>query len=356
MAIEALGERVRKAKAGEEFGSDAADVLDGAAVLILDSDLTPNPGEDVSETVRRQLSGEVGAEVARLARAHTTAGAVIVVNQGAKRRTFDLTMSKLTLSQAEVYITQEDVASKLLWFGGDADGSFRPWSWPVVTGLDRLMLDALPEAELATPVLEALGLTEGLGAPLSDGQLELLNDNLADADEITFLSAARSQAFGLSMQPAEEADPNQLLRVAKWGVRRWLDRIVTAPQNILVDWPHMVQDRPWLLDDRDNIDAWNNNDALWGAPEPVEGALSQGYNAAASRLLGRRVWNVWQLPATPPGERVRASDPVFCEDTSRFLSADRVSEFASNLSGSYSSRYAEVVRGVEYSPRRRLMK
>src|ERR1700712_157172 len=75
-AVAALRGRAVRAKAGQGPSDDAASVFDGADIVVLDSDLTPDPDADLggatNESVGRNLAGETGSEVARLARAHST--------------------------------------------------------------------------------------------------------------------------------------------------------------------------------------------------------------------------------------------------------------------------------------------
>ncbi|WP_454167331.1 hypothetical protein [Microbacterium lacticum] len=358
LAVGALKNRASAAKLGEASrGTDEARAFDEADVLILDSDLTPDPGSDPGhdpdDAVSTYLAGELGQDVARLVRFHTSAGAVVVVNQAGKRRTFDLTMMRWAGGPADVYITADDVDNDRLWRGSGA-GSYRPWSWPVLERVSRGVSDFTETVGLDDGVLASIGFDEAQVARLSYRQLEALSSESGDGDVVTFRAVAQSPVLGMGIQPKEREDEEQLLRVAVWGVRRWLDRFVVPPQNLLTDLPHLLQDRPWHAVDRSQIGRWNDDERIWAGDTTSE-LFSDALNARATELLGRQVWNVGALPPEESAEnRVESNDPVFCEDSSTFVSADDSHDFESDLEGPFTTRFVQMLEDVDYSPRHRL--
>ncbi|MBF4615469.1 hypothetical protein [Curtobacterium sp. VKM Ac-1376] len=353
-ALTALNQRVLGAKRGESFGGDDAIRFDEADVLVIDSDLTPDPDEELDDaSVEDVLVGEVGDTVVRLARAHSRVGAIVMVNEAVKLRTFDLTLRRWSDGPADVYITESDVGNPGLWgFGQPADG-YRPWSWPALKNLSRSLPSVTHGWTLKTRVFEALGLPEEDVARLSGQQIESLVDDVDDVNEITFADVVHSRTYGLGRQPKEDEELTQQLRTAFWGVRRWFERVVVAPQDVIIDLPHLLQERPSLMTARGDLTSLNRA-ALdwWNGTESA--LLPEAQNSLASQLLARPLWNVSALPRVERGEGPTANDPVFCEDTSRFASPADASNFDSDLPGVFDSRWVERVQDAAYIPRRRL--
>jgi hypothetical protein len=361
-AVAALKER--KAKAKQDGGSleddDPALVIDGADVLVLDSDLTPDAGSshgsDPSEMVAKHLVGELGGEVAHLARCYSNARALVVVNQKWKRRSFDLTLQVFRNDVAEVYVSETDIDNPGLW-GLPGDENFRPWAWPVLGAVPWQLEELIASVSLDQPVLETLGLDAELVARnLTDRQLDALG--IEDWGSMRFVDVARASNFGLRLK--EDVDEGHQLRVAVCGVRRWLDRHVLPSHNVLIDLPHLQQRRPWAVEARDDLASWNRPETWFtgqGPTPPASDPAPHAYASVASRWLGRHVW-LWPTASQDPRsreERVLPSDPVFCEDTSTFVAADDATDFVSDLEGPSGQRFIRSLSDVDYHPRRRLL-
>ncbi|WP_156495910.1 hypothetical protein [Microbacterium sp. T32] len=360
-AVNALNQRVRlakddPAKSAAASSTDAARRIDTADVLILDSDLTPDPdsqpGDDPDGDVDSYLVGEVGQDVAHMARAHSRVGSIVVVNQSVKHRTFDLTMTRWRAGAADAYITHDDVDNVGLWNGfGAAD--YRPWGWPVLSRVHSSVGNFTKTVDLDTSVLECLDLIHDGDSSLTYRQLEALLLDVDDPAAITIRDVARSPSFGIGRLPKDDEASEQLLSIGVWGLRRWLERVVLPAQNVLIDTPHLLQDRPWHARERGNLDSWNADQRIWA--RRVDGLLEESVNTPASDLLGRQVWNVALMePEASSGHRVQHDDPVFCEDTSRFESADTATSFESDLEGLFSTRYVAKLSDVDYTPRHRM--
>lgn len=357
-AVKALNERLTAAKAGDwSPRSDAATVIDNADLLVLDSDLTPDPssagGAAPSKDVQTYLAGEIGSEVARLARAFTTAGAIAVVNQGAKTRTFDLTMMRTATEPADLYLTEEDLDNAQVWGSTDTTG-YRPWLWPMLDRLSPLVEGVIDATDLSASVLDTLGLGGRNGLQFTNKQLEALDADSTNIESTTLLNLALTADFGMGLRPKEKTSDELLKRVGVYGLRRWVERIILPSQNVLVDLPHLLQSNPWLVSERGDLSAWNNRRSWWYPAEPE--IATRAFNDEASRLLGRNVWNVDQLPPRPRSERLHPSDPVFCEDTSDFRPSDHASDFVSDIEGPYGARFVSDLDDVDYAPRHRLLR
>ncbi|MET4079545.1 hypothetical protein [Janibacter sp. UYMM211] len=332
---------------GEALGIDTADVL------VVDSDLTPDAVTDVEDgsAVMEHLVGELGGEVAHLARCYSDAGAIVVVNQKWRHRAFDLTMRDIADEVADVYVSEDDIDNPALWspLAPNPEG-FRPWHWPDLRALPGQIADVLGRVDPETPVRDLLDITEGDLNMLTGRQLEALG--LEDLTTGTTLTAvAQDSAYGLRLK--EGASPQQKVRVAVFGLRRWLDREVLNAQNVFVDMPHLLVRQPWRVPGREDMDTWNAAAAWW---DLSGAAVDAPVVAGASCLLGRPVWRWADVSALGPGgARSRREDPVFCEDTSRFESADHAKDYFSDVDGPWAQRYVAEIADVDYHPRRRLL-
>jgi hypothetical protein len=363
-AVAALKERKAYAKQNGALPiePDAANEFDGADVVILDSDLTPDTGSAQrrvpSNVVQQHLVGELGGEVAHLARCYSRAGTLVVVNQRWKRRSFDLTLLAFASEIAEVYVSETDLDSPGLWALPALDpATFRPWSWPALDVLPYELEALCSSVALQDRVLGALGMDgAGVADAFTDRQLDALG--VESVQSMTFDNVASESEFGLRLK--ETVDSDQRLRIAVCGVRRWLERHVLPSHNVLIDAPHLLQRRPWAVPDRDALDAWNQP-ANWfvnpEAPEPAVNPSPDSYAPIASRWLGRHVW-LWPIATQDPrsvDQRVMPADPVFCEDISAFVAATDARDFISDLEGPTGQRFVKTIPDVDYHPRRRLL-
>jgi hypothetical protein len=358
-AVGALKERKAYAKQHGELptAADDAGVFDESDVAVLDSDLTPDSGSDpASKLVQQHLVGELGGEVAHLARCYSSAKALMVVNQKWKRRSFDLTLLTFASDVAEVYVSETDLDNRGLWSTPAADGTFRPWSWPILTQVSSSIEDLCAEIALDQPVLESLGLQNpAIAGALTNRQLDALG--VEEPDSMTFDTVATESNFGLRLK--ETVQEEQRLRIGVYGVRRWLDRYVLPAHNVLIDSPHLLQRRPWSVVDRDDLASWN--DAVdWfvaGTDRPRVDPSPDAYAETTSRWLGRHVW-LWPIASRDQragDQRVLPTDPVFCEDTSTFVDPTTAKDFISDLEGPTGQRFVQALGDVDYHPRRRLL-
>jgi hypothetical protein len=199
--------------------------------------------------------------------------------------------------------------------------------------------------------VESLGLQDAEWDSLQDGQLEALR--LASWEDISSMTYGEVAAHGgLGMRRKESTSPELLARVATCGLRRWVERVLLPSQNVIVDLPHLAQGHPWLVEERDDIDAWNALGGRWWGEEPS--VAPEAFHPEVSALLGRNVWITSRLEPPPRGERVRPGDPVFCEDISQFRHVDDVRDFVSDVEGPFARRFVADIDDVQYMPRNRL--
>ncbi|MEZ5218552.1 MAG: hypothetical protein R2715_18660 [Ilumatobacteraceae bacterium] len=326
-------------------------MFDAADVLVLDSDLTPDHDAHVDDEVRTHLTSEMGGEVAHLVRGYTTAGAIMVVNERTQQRTFDLTLMGRAMAVADVYVSEDDIANAHLWGAGDAaEDAFHPSGWPRLDLLPAAISSGVDKSQLDAPWVAVLDLEDADWTSLHSGQLESLGlPEVGEIYSMTFRDLAAHPALGLRRK--ETTSPELLARVASCALRRWIDRVLLPSQNVVVDLPHLMQSHPWLVDGRDDVDAWNAVRGRWWGEDPP--LAQEAFHGRVSELLGRNVWLTSHLEPRPLA-RVQPGDPVFCEDISQFRQLQNVRDFVSDVEGPSARRFVVDLEDVEYMPRNRL--
>jgi hypothetical protein len=349
-ALEALFGRSRD-HGGER--EDAAKVFDGADVLIIDSDLTPDeetlaqlPAEDV-DLVRDGLSGQVGDSVAYAARVFTSAQTIVLVNQGYSDRTFDLTMRRFAASIADLYVAEGDLLDPQLWKPDKPEGQYRPWAWPALINANELVQASRQAVhDLDAPVSGILSLnTDELYAE----QLDVFGDE--DPTTATFRQFAASQ-LGLRPRDLEGIDDVAIKRVAASVLTRWIERFLVAPQNLVADAAHLIQRFPAVFGVEQSAKSWTEvaNSSGAGTPDGELGAAESPLSAFSHRVLFD-VSTVRELAKQSQAEPLPYLDVVFAEDTSRFVPIEEAVEVLTALPGSNARRYVEEVEDIRYIPR-----
>lgn len=338
---------------------DMLELLDRAELVILDSDLTPNSGDiekltklgDDGDAVNRALRNQSGETLARQLRSFTTAGYLVVVNRFYGDRFFDLTMSKWNSGFADLYITNTDVGDAALWTGTPEQGTFNPWSWPIL----RDRLDALPRAidfvsgDLESSIFEKLGLNpDDLAPEQFDAFAHMESPGAATFEDLAW--SGLGFRFEVAGAPRE-----QIARMAASVLLRWLARSVVAPQNVLLDIPHLLARHPRAFGDGvGDPGFWASMAAKAPTSADVTSKLAPALSPIGD-LIGRPVYSaevVRELSAKFPSPSVGALPLVFAEDVSLFFERDDVQQFTSKLPGTYFRRFIRVPEGeeVDYRP------
>lgn len=338
-AIDSLADRTR----GED--RDCPSVFDGADVLIVDSDLSPDHAtiSRLGETVSEGLSGRVGDTVAYQARTFTDAGFLIVVNQGYSERTFDLSMRRFAGGIADLYLSERDLLSPYLWGAYPSGGEYRPWSWPsfAVAVAQRKRLKTFLEKS-DEPLLARLNLDADSLAP---DQLDVFGDvepSSATARDIAVSTMGlKPKDLGVG---ATEAN-----RMAGSVLYRWLDRYVVGTQNVVGDAAHLISRFPAAFGtlSLDQATVLARETRRGGLPRHLVSALSP-----VSDVLGRLVFSVSAVrELAAKRESVAPFRGVWAEDTSRFIDSEQAIEILTAFGGSMGRRYVEEVKGVRYLPK-----
>jgi hypothetical protein len=365
------------ALAGRERGSRSGDVplpaeagvldtFDEAEIVLLDSDLQPDPTE-VSNTadgraIQDALRNQRGDVIARQVRSFTSAKFIVVVNmfwrRHAKARTFDLTMQQGADTFADLHIREGEIGDEALWFwcGGDGAG-FNPWSRPVLAGAPAMVDRSIAAVDLKAEVLTTLQL-EPFVDELDPSQFDVFGD--ADIATATFDDLVEYSPLGF-MYPNATHDEAARKRVAAAIVRNWLARSVVSAQDVIADAPHLVARFPQFLGAGiDDPAQWNAvaNKAAMTATEALP-AASTTELIALRPFLDRPVFSVAAARSLVPRlERTKpAPDLVFAENASVFTPRDAALEFASEVAGTDPRRHVVDLPGVDAAnePFRRLL-
>ncbi len=314
-------------------------IFDRAALLLVDFDLI-----EFDESV-------TGEMVSYLARCYSTCGAIIGLNQFGESP-FDLTLIGHPDSFADLNLGGRQLFNPGLW--SDEFVGFRPWSWPLLRSVaERLewrsneLIDKLDQR-----VLEYFGLAS-FAAQIPRASKEFLGVTQR-AEDVTFEGFVTTSGNGL--HPKDRPSSTEALaRIASARLSRWLERLVLAGQEVLVDAPHLVLRVPELLRGEEAIaDSWNAATTLdvTKLELAVEMDALREFQFAQSDWLSRPAWYWFSVRDS---DRVRnfAKDLrpddgfVFCEDVSRFLVREAAREFVSDVASPYVRRYAVDLESPE---------
>lgn len=362
--IAALDSRRRLARLGEAVTfDDAASVLDGAAILVVDYDLLMlgESGSDFSH-----LTGE---RVAYLARCYSKCGLIVAMNQFANDgASFDLNLTGQPRSYADLNIASSEIDNPGLW-SEDRDRwqRYRPWRWPVLplaVEAFEARVGELLKGHLDTPVVSYLGIPQSVYDAMPRTMIDFLAAGLGEEaggiDEITFRQVAERSEVGLKHKDRALSD-DFLTRIAAARVLHWVERVVVPAQDVLVDAPHLVLRLPSVLavevEEREDPSMWDGTARFAPREElPLNDEPFAGARFERSSWGSRPLWfwdSVSQTPSIPEIERPwEAERPpfVFAEDTSRFVSPGDARSFVADVTSPYSKRYVEALADVSYRP------
>lgn len=347
-------ERARSGKPAEEEENP----IDKIEIFVIDYDLLGDGGS----------IGHTGEELAYLVRCYSACKVIVAVNQGTTDNVFDLNLTGRPESFADVNITGPQIDNPGLWHSPWIN-EFRPWYWPVLTDLvgkfDR-RVDFVRE-HLDKPLLGALRFDAELWR-LLPRKVEAFLCRQGDVGAITFRDFVLASGNGLRPKDKLTEDPKgqqSMCRIGAARISRWLEDLVLAGQEILIDAPHLVARHPGFLKGKDgnSLRAWNKL-AQIPLGDPSEGVekdlgLDERLNSHALNPIwaSRPAWFWPKIMADEMllGSRDRISPGwVFCEDTSRFVNRDLARQFVADVESPHIRRYVTRISNVTYSPEVRL--
>ncbi|KAB1069937.1 hypothetical protein [Methylobacterium planeticum] len=326
------------AQAPIAWGTHAFDEVD---ILILDYNFIEL--EDVW--------GLTGQRLAYLARCYSNCKYIVVLNQFGTNR-FDLTLRGHPETHADLHIGSEQLTNPGLW-RSDGWSEFRPWSWPVLPdAVARLECRIAQVTDaLDAPVMEWLGL-EHARAGLPRTVLQFLKD-----DRTTFKRFIYESGHGFESTD-REFDQASLPRIAASRIAKWLEYLVFAGQDLLIDVPRLISRFPSLI----GTESFTRLQGRQLTPAVTTG-LGLREELIADHAYPRRDWlsrAAWfrtrvmdeqRLPENAE-DRPSETDLRFCEDTSSFLERNSTRGFVADLASPYVQRFVRRpgFDGVEYQP------
>jgi hypothetical protein len=371
----------------EKFGGVRKTAFDDADVVIVDNNLghLQVPG---ARLTAESISGYV--------RAFTTATYVVSLNLNPDVD-FDLRFLVGDFStRADLALNANHLANPGLWTGDQKsvkDG-FLPWYWPKLSGVAdrRLQQIDFVRKHLDEVLVKALGFDDeaiSFLSPHARGALspEVVSD-AQNADgwkpfsELTFRDVFIAKDRSIPIKPERvklsDAERNGraelreiISRVVAADMDLWFRRDIVAPQEPLVDVPHLLVRFPFLLGDRaKDIGGWNAAVQAKAAPYGIE---QNSYDASLGKTkFEHEIWvrdACFWWPKLKADEKLNAllfegkegdwADVVFCEDRSAFIerapkAGEPPTEFPAEFEGTWERRYVARVSGYRYSPRSRL--
>ena len=357
VAFKTLLTRQGNLRDGKSGAAESECIFDDVDILVIDYDLVHIDEEKTRYT---------GEGIARLARAYSSVGFIVVLNQFPEVQ-FDLSLQGHIESQADLNMHANLIGTRGLWMKPPWEQGFRPWHWPVLSeaaAACRIRTKFVTE-NIDLPILEALGFSEKEAARLSDSAFGFI---APEADDLTQLMGVTFRGFVRDNSAATDPkDGNKLVeenvaataRIASSRIAKWLERAVVGPQDVLVDLPHLIQRMPFLIKgDVNELDIWNKS--LEIGREILSTDIPKAGCFMADGWLSRPAfwWPVLEDDAVISEKRFEydyASVPdfVFLEDASRFGRMEEAKEFRAGFHNHLDRRYAYNFDEYRYAPRRR---
>lgn len=297
------------------------------------------------------ISGLTGQRLAYLARCYSACKFIVILNQFGTNR-FDLTLRDHPETHADLHLGSDQIASRGLWADQDWE-EFRPWSWPVLPRAVEKFEKRVEEVadELDQPILTWLGLSN-LSAALPRSVKQFLK-----SEDTSFRSFILESGHGF--EPTDKPfDDASLANIAASRVAKWLEYMVLAGQDVLIDTPRLLSRFPSLLGE------FGLEKLADQAITPsLEASLKLDASPVARHSYKRSEWlsrPAWFRSAVMDDQNIKENaeglpadtDLRFAEDTSRFMPSINTRGFVADLASPYIQRFVRRpgFDGVEYQP------
>lgn len=287
-------------------------------------------------------------------------------------------------SIADLALNTSHLAKSRLW--GDHRGAdFAPWYWPCLPDAAKRRREqiAFVGESLGAALWEAFGFpaeaidylsrrAKGGLAPESSEEHDLrsvtfrrcfrVNRSLPPKARDTFLKLA-----GDGIPWAQDA----ISRIATAEIDRWIRKDLLAPQEVLIDVPHLLSRMPFLLgQNAGQLEKWNSAITKTGPPFGLDNELHEQH--VKDTEFHASCWVpspcFWWPKLKSDGELRRLlfeaeenwPDAVFCEDISAFVAiepdnSEAATEFEADIEGSWPRRYIARKADLNFSPRSRFI-
>lgn len=284
-------------------------------------------------------------------------------------------------SLADLSIRSEHLALSGLWQRASTGAEFRPSYWPDLreSPVRRKHQIEKLKAALDKPILSFLDFPAEAASKLSRAAIATLSpkvelpdeDHAKQIENLTFRSyfveAARSIPAP-SDREALAARDDIVIRVVASEIEAWLRREILAPQDVLVDLPHLLDRMPFLLaEGAPELARWNAAVTSVAAPFGLNTTLYDDHLAKWLRpgddwIARPTFW--W--PSVAADEKLSeayfdipdttAGDYYYCEDVSAFVGVGgkddaQPSEFSMRSDTPWNRRYVVRLEHYAYAPR-----
>ncbi|MDD9962203.1 MAG: hypothetical protein OXU70_08955 [Gammaproteobacteria bacterium] len=282
-------------------------------------------------------------------------------------------------SIADLALNTHHLSRPRLWGGKDDD--FAPWYWPRLpdAAAKRKKQIAFVRENLDQTVWKALGfpdeavdyMSRRSKALASRSSMQKTIQEVSFRDVFSANGSLDREATESIDSLARESVPwavKAVCRITAAEVDRWLRREVLAPQDVLIDLPHLVTRMPSLLGTRAcDLAEWNGVIAVAKAPYGLSSAAYRDH--VRSTRFQPHFWlstPCFWWPTLKANSKLRQQlfeskvkwpDAVFCEDVSAFVAVDTPEpiEIEADIEGSWPRRYIAQRADVNYSPRSRII-
>jgi len=270
--------------------------------------------------------------------------------------TFDLTLRGHPESFADLNIGSKHLHCPGLW--QDAWKEFRPWHWPLlpqaVESFERRIEELAPAMD--QPILSWLQFPPVAAQLLPRDTTQFIAKSTPPA-QTTFAQFVEESGNGLRGR-RDRTSREGKIRIAAARISKWLERLVLAGQDILVDAPHLCARYPSLLKASSRTAATFDRTASFGKIDTLGIHYPKIAKAAFPKpnWISRPAWFWPTLSSLDSIEEVKEPwkskqpDLAFCEDISRFKPKAACHEFVADLPSPFARRYAARVSGVDYRP------
>ena len=288
-------------------------------------------------------------------------------------------------SVADLALNTNHLSRRRLWHE-TYDADFAPWYWPCLpkAAKKRRQQIAFVRENLNTPIWEALGFPDSaieylsrrakgaLGPSTNDDQVRVVTFRDFFKVNRSFPPEVTKELLSLASEDASLV-LGAIARVASAELDRWLRREVIAPQDVLIDIPHLLSRMPHLLGGSvSEMSAWNEAIAKSEPPFGLDHILYEQHIKDAELHLG--FWShspCFWWPELDANDQLRrlffeSKDPwpdaAFCEDVSKFLAVESDNgslvprEFEADIEGSWRRRYVSMrAADMSFSPQSRIV-
>jgi hypothetical protein len=274
-----------------------------------------------------------------------------------------LTLRNHPESFADVNVGSKQLASEGLW--KNQWSGFRPSHWPLLPSLHEDFTTRVDDlsGKLKEPIFEFLQIPLTVSQLFPREVIEFVASKrgLQDYQSTTFEEFLNGSPHGLQGKDAKamQSLPDSVVcRIAASRIGKWVDRLLLAGQEILVDAPHLIRRFPSLLTGAQRDIGAFNATARFGPPAEtgVDVAKLDKFQFPALHWCSRSTW-FWEelrkseeiLEVRDPWSREQV-DWEFCEDASSFFPRTECRPFEAELPTSDTRRWIRLFEGVDYEP------